>query len=399
MSNIKKYVIVGNGVAGMTAAEEIRKIDKDSEIKLLCEEEYLTYYRVKLSHFISKDFQPQDLLVHNQDWYKSKNIDVALGAKVKSIRVADSLVVLENGDTIPYDKLLLSNGGSPFIPPVMGSHKEGVLALRTLNDLVKIQSYLRNCNEVTVVGGGLLGLEAAWALRERGLKVHVVEYFSYLLPRQLDEDLAGYVKDRLEKMGLTIHLSAASHEILGEHKVHSLELKDGRMVHSDMILFSTGVKPNLDIVQETGLTVNKGIVVDHKMKTSIDNIYAAGDVAEYNGVVMGLWSTASEQGKIAGKNMTGNQEVYSPSQPATLLSIGDLSLFSAGEIKSNYETLCHREGQVFYKLFIEGGKLIGAVLIGDIKKMGGVKKAVTERKDLSDLISKGLSPLEIINNL
>lgn len=396
---IMQYVILGNGVAGMTAAEEIRKIDKGCSIKLLTEEKYLTYYRVKLSHCISKDFESKDLLIHNEGWYKERNIEVILGIKANSIDTINSRVVLENGCNISYDKLLLANGSSCFIPPVLGKEKKGVFALRTLDDLKNIQSYFPNCKEVSVIGGGLLGLEAAWALKDKGFTVTVVEFSHILLPRQLDEELAGYVKNKLELLGLKIYLSSSSQEILGDEVVKGLSLKDGRAIASDMILFSAGIIPNTKIVKETGIVVNKGIVVDERMKTSLDHIYAAGDVAEFNGVVMALWSTASDQAKIAAKNMAGGNETYSVQQPATLLSLGDFSMFSVGEIRTNSQDIAYQKENIFHKLSIKDGKLVGGVLIGDVKKMGALKRAVNQNKDLSALLESNMNLLDILNSL
>lgn len=397
--NIMTYVIIGDGVAGMTAAQEVRKIDKDSQIKILSEEKYLPYYRVKLSHFISKSFKPEDLLIHNDYWYRERNIDVSLNTKVKGVDVINSRVVLENGDNINYNKLLIATGSSSFIPPVEGADKNGVYALRSLYDLQNIQAFIKNCEEVAVVGGGLLGLEAAWALMERGLTVHVVEFSPYLLSRQLDEELATHIMSKLEEKGLKIHLSAASQEILGEESVTGILLKDGREIKADMVLFSTGVRPNINILPGSDIAINKGVIVDDRMRTSHKDIYAAGDVAEFNGVILSLWSVATDQGKIAGKNMAGEEESYALPQPATLLNIGEISAFSVGEIKENMETLSHHEGDVFHKLFIEDGKLIGGVLTGDVKKMVVLKKAVNSKADLSSFLKQGMGVEEILNNI
>ncbi len=395
----KEFIIVGNGVAGMTAAEEIRKRDKDAGIRIITGEKYLTYYRVKLSHFIGKSFELKDVLIHDESWYRERDIEVIMDTKVKKIDVAQSKVMLESGEELSYDQLLLANGSSSFIPPVPGTEKTGAYALRNLYDLNEIQQHLQDCKEVAVIGGGLLGLEAAWSLKERGFIVHVLEFFPYLLPRQLDEELAGYVKEKLEEEGLKIHLSAASQELVGDGKIKGILLKDGTTIPADMVLFSTGVKPNTDIVVDTEIHFNKGIQVDEHMRTNVKNIYAAGDVAEFKGIVMGLWSTAMDQGKVAGKNMTGANESYDLPQPATLLNIGGLSVFSVGEIGGEKQILGYREGQIFHKLFMEEGKIIGGVLTGDVKKMAALKKAVNGRKDISDLLNQGLNGLEILNQL
>lgn len=395
----KNYVIIGNGVAGMTAAEELRKADKDSKIKIFSEEDYLTYYRVKLSHAISKDFQPQDLVIHDENWYKERNIEVFLETKVKAIDPLNSRIFLEDGNGVAYDKLLLATGSKPFIPPIEGVNKKGVYALRTINDLQNVQNFLKDCKEVAVIGGGLLGLEAAWALKEKGLKVHVLEFFPYLLPRQLDEELAIYVKEKLEDEGLNIHLVAASKEILGTDKVIGVQLEDGRRIPADMVLFSAGVKANTDFLQNSGIDINRGVVVDSSMRTSQENIYAAGDIVEFNSIVLALWSNAMQQGKIAAKNMIGGRETYTLPESATLLRIGEFSAFSIGEIKDTEENISHHEGDIFHKLFIENGKLIGGVLTGDVKKMSVLKKAVNSRLNISPLLNKGMGLLDILNNI
>ena len=399
MSLEKNYIIIGNGIAGMTAAEEIRKSDKNSKIKIFSEESYLTYYRIKLSHSISQDVKPQDLLIHNEDWYKERNIEVFLNRKVKAIDPDNSRIFLENGEGVSYDKLLLANGSQPSIPPIEGINQEGVYALRTVQDLQNLQGYLKDCKEVAVIGGGLLGLEAAWSLKERGLKVHVLEFFPYLLPRQLDKELAIYVKERLETQGLNIHVSAATKEILGSDKVVGVQLGDGRKIPADMVLLSTGVKANIDILKDSGIDTNRGVIVDANMKTTVDNIYAAGDIVEYNGVLLALWSDAVQQGKIAAKNMLGIREDYGLPEPATLLSIGGFSAFSVGEIKDTEENISYKEGDIFHKLFIENGKLIGGVLTGNVKKMAVLKKAVNENLDISSLLNKNMHIPDILDNI
>ncbi|WZL73107.1 FAD-dependent oxidoreductase [Clostridiaceae bacterium 35-E11] len=400
MKSIKAtYVIIGNGIAGLSAAEEIRKTDSNATIKIISQEAYLTYYRVKLSHFISKDPELKQLLIHDENWYKERNIEIILGRRVENIDPIQSTIQLDNGEQVIYEKLLIANGSKAFVPPVEGVEKEGVYTLRSLEDLKEIQSYLKDCKEVAVIGGGLLGLEAAWALQERDLKVNVIEFFDYLLPRQLDQELSSYVKEELEARKLNIHLSAAAQELVGDEKVTSVRIKDGRNITADMVLFSAGIRPNLEIVEGTDIQINKGIIVDGFMQTSVKNIYAAGDIAEMKGSAMGLWSVAMEQGKVAGKNMVGNAAMYAPIQPATMLSIGGLSLFSAGEINAEKKTLTYRNQEIFHKLFVEEGKLVGGVLTGDVKKMAKLKKAVNDKVEIQGMIEKGMNALEIIGSL
>jgi len=394
------YVIVGNGIAGLSAAEEIRKNDTDGRIIIIGGEEYLTYNRVKLSHFISKeDYTIMDLLIHDENWYKERNIEVLLNTKVISINTKAKEVITDNENKIKYDRLLISNGSRPFTPPIAGVEKEGVFTLRTINDLKKIQKYLKKCDSVSVIGGGLLGLEAAWALKESGKKVNIIEFYSYLLPRQLDKELGEYIQGELEKEGLNFYLDAAAEEIQGDKEVAGIKLKDGRIIKSDAVLISTGIKSNIQIAEGTELTTERGIIVDKYMKTSVRDVYAAGDIAQFNGLVLGLWSAAVDQGKIAGLNMTGSEKEYSMPKLATTLLIGNTKMFSVGDVSKGEKDIKIRGEGYFHKLFIDGGKLVGGVLTGDIKKMLALKKAVNENRDINDILEKNISPEEILNSL
>ncbi len=395
-----KYIIVGNGIAGLSAAEEIRKEDKEGEITIISSEEYLSYYRVKLSHYINKlDFKLSELLIHDEKWYEEKNIDMLLNIKVDKIDEKNKAVITKQGEIIKYDKLLLANGSNPFIPPVLGVDKGGVFALRTIDDLKEIQSYLRGCKTVSVIGGGLLGLEAAWALKNLDKEVNVIEFFPYLLPRQLDKELGIYLQSKLEREGLNFYLDSATKEIEGDTEVSSIRLKDNTKVKSDAVLISTGVRPNISIVQGTDIKTDKGIIVDKFMRTNIKDIYAAGDVAQFENVVMGLWSAAMDQGKIAGANMVGKNRAYSLPQPSTMLNIGSVKMFSVGKVNDVEKDIVIKGDNFKHKLFVDNGKLVGGVLFGNLKKMISLKKAVNEKKDISDLINSGLKPEEILDKI
>lgn len=395
------YVIIGNGIAGLSAAETIRKRDENADITIVTNEEYLTYYRVKLSHYISKTFDDEEFVVHNEKWYQDKRIKVLLKTIVEGLDVENNAITLDNGKKLTYDKLLIANGSRPFIPPVQGKYKKGVFALRSLNDLKYAKNYLSYCKDITVIGGGLLGLEAAWSIKELGKNVNVVEFFPYLLPRQLDEELSKVFTNKLEERGLRLHLGAAVEEILGNTVVEGIKMKDNNEFKTDGVLFSAGIRPNLDLVRNTNIKYDKGILVDDGMRTNIDHIFAAGDVAEVNGVVLGLWPVAVEQGKIAGENMVGGEKVYKLPQSHTFTNIGDLSVFSAGNIQDFDKTLMEEENQQekIYKLYIKENQLTAGALIGDTSKMLKVKKAVNNRTDISHQLNKKMACKEIIESL
>ncbi len=400
MGNAKdKFVIIGNGIGGLTAAEEIRKANSNASITIISQENYLTYYRMRLSHSLSKEPAMKELLLHDENWYIEKDIEVILSKRVERIDLKNKKAIMEDGNEVSYDKLLIANGSTPFMPPVPGRDKQGVYSLRTLKDLNEIQEYLRDCKEVAVIGGGLLGIEAAWALKEKGLKVNILQHTGYLLGRQLDKELADYVKGLLEKEGLKVHVFAAAQELTGDQKVSGIKTEDNRLIDSDMVLFSTGVRPNVEIAKGTNLEVNRGIIANEKMQTSVEDVYVAGDIAEVKNSASGLWTIAMEQGKVAGKNMAGVESSYVPTMSATYLSVGNISLFSAGKVGEELIKVSYREGDVFHRLFVEDGKLVGGVLIGDTKKMIKLKKAVNEKVEINDMVEKGLNALEILNQL
>lgn len=392
------YIIIGNGIAGLSAAEEIRKNDDLGKIILISGEEYLTYNRVKLSHFISReDYALKDLLVHDTNWYKDRKIEVLLNTKVISIDTKLKKVITDNKGAFKYDKLLIANGSSPFIPPISGVDKKGVFTLRTVDNLKEVQEYMKNINTVSVVGGGLLGLEAAWSLNKLGKKVNIIEFAPYLLPRQLDEEIGRYLQQQLEKEGLNFYFNAAAEEFQGDKSLKGIKFKDGRIVESDLALISTGVRSNITIAEGTDIKVERGIIVDEHMSTNIEDVYAAGDIAQFDGMVLGLWSAATDQGKVAGANMLGNRQEYKMPKPATTLLIGDIKMFSVGNVNDGEKEIKIQNENYFHKLFLDNGKLIGGVLTGDIKKMIALKKAVNENRNLSEILDKEAE--DILNSL
>lgn len=401
MNQIKDYVIIGNGIAGLSAAETIRKNDENGKITIISAENYLTYYRVKLTHFISSDFKDKDLFLHDAQWYKDHNIDILLGKTVGKIDTDNAEVILSDGSQVKYDKLLLANGSRPFVPPIKGSEKEGVFALRTVEDLKDIQSYFEDSNSITVIGGGLLGLEAAWAIKKLNKEVNVVEFSPYLLPRQLDEGLSKEFGSQLEKNGINLHLGVATDEILGDGKVEGIKLQGGGEFKTDAILISAGIRPILDLVKDSNIKFDKGIQVDSSMKTNIDNVYAAGDVAEFNGMVVGLWGVSTDQGKIAGENMAGGNAQYEMQELNAMLMLDKLSVFSAGNVKDCDKTVeeVDNSKNAHYKLFISNNKVTGGIVINDMAKVPKVKKMVSNNMDLTEQLEKNMGFDDIIKSI
>lgn len=388
-----KYLIIGNGIAGLSAAKEIRKNDPQGSITMVSNEEFLTYYRLKLTKSISKNVEAKELIINDQLWYDENNINVILSKIVEKIDIENNLVVLDNSKEIHYENLLIATGARPFVPPIHGKFKEGVFALRTIKDLQYIKEFLKDKKRVTIIGGGLLGLEAAWALKELGMIVSIIEFAPYLLPRQLDKELGDKLMKKLEQMGMRVYLASTAEEILGESKATGILINSGEIVKSDAILVSSGIRPNLDLVRDTDIAFDKGIKVDSNLKTNIDNIYAAGDVVEYDNMVIGLWTTSNEQGKIAGKNMTGGHDEYNHPKLFTSLTMGDINIFSVGNILDYDEVYEYvEEGKdIHHKLYAKEGKVTGAILFGDIKQQNNLRNAVFSQINVEDYLQTGIS--------
>lgn len=388
-----KYLIIGNGIAGLSAAKEIRSIDESGTITMVSSEEYLTYYRMRLTEGLNKNFKEEDLLVNSKSWYEEKNINVMLRRIVDNIDVNENSITLDDGQKLTYEKLLIATGSRPFIPPINGKFKEGVFALRSLRDLNYIKNYFENRERLVVIGGGLLGLEAAWALKNSGKNVSVIEYAPYLLPRQLDKELGTKLANKLHKEGIKVHLPKAAEEILGEGEATGITISGGDVIKADGILISSGIRPNLDLVRETDIKSDKGIIVDNNLKTSIDNIYAAGDVIQIDDKVIGLWTSSNEQGKIAGANMAGKNMEYTYPKLFSTLNLGDIKVFSAGDIVDYDNVYEYKDDtkDIHHKLFTREGKMTGVILFGDLKEMNRLRRDVLAKADVEEYLKDGLN--------
>ncbi|TJX14818.1 NAD(P)/FAD-dependent oxidoreductase [Tissierella creatinini] len=390
---ISKYLIIGNGIAGLTAAKEIRNNDKEGSITIITAEPYLTYYRIKLSKALSSEMKEDSLLVNKEQWYKDNNISVALNSVVQKIDVEKNHLYLQDGKIYEYEKLLIATGSRPFIPPIEGREKNGVLALRTISDVEIIQIDCIGCEIYTVIGAGLLGLETAWSLKEMGRKVNVIASGPYPMNRQVDEEIGNKLKEKLISHGINIYTSKKVKAIDGEDFATGVIVNDHELIKTHGVLISTGVSPNLDLVEDTPIQFNKGIKVDSHLKTNIPNIYAAGDVIELDGNVYGLWTASIEQGKVAGNNMSGGDMVYDKPKSFTSMRLGDIQVFSAGDIKNFdqvYEYIDY-EKDIHHKIFVLDGKIRGVILYGDLKEMNTLKNAAINHTNMEDYLKTGLS--------
>lgn len=381
-------LIIGNGIAGLSCAEEIRKNNKDLKITMVGNEKYPTYYRVKLTKTLSEETSIENMLVKKEDWYRENDIDLILGEIVEKIDEKNARIFLDSGRELSYEKLLVATGSRPFVPPVPGKFRKGVFALRKYDDLGAIKSYIEDIDEMAVIGGGLLGLEAAWALRDLGKKVHIIEMAENILPRQLNVEMSERLEKDLEELGFVLHLGVGTKEIYGDNRVEGIELTNGEHLALKSVLFSVGVRSNIDLARDTSIAYDKGIIVDNMLKTNIDNIYAAGDVIELGGRTMGLWTSSMEQGRVVAKNILGESIEYNFKDPFTSLKLGDsIDIFSIGDTSSKEVYRIEEDGSS-ERVFLDGDRIVGGILYGSSKKMMGLKRAVESRLLLKDYIGK-----------
>ncbi len=381
--------IVGSGVAGVTAARTIRENDPKAKISVYTDENHLYYPRPRLYEVLSGEAKPQEIYMFSEEWYEKGGIKVQLNRKILGIETARKELLLEDRSRVNYDKLLLANGAHPFVPPIKGVEKTGVFTLRSIKDALTIKEYTKKTRKVIIIGGGLLGLEFAASLRKLGQQVEVVEIFPRLLPRQLDQDGATILKHRIETRGIRIVLGVRTEEILGEKTVSGILLDNGKELSGNLVLISAGVRSNTDLAVEAGIKVDRGVVVDEYLQTSVNDVYAAGDVAEFEGRVYGIIPAAMEQAKIAAMNMLEEEkQVYKGTIPSNTLKIVGIDLTSMGLVNPEgpqYEEIkkIDKEKGVYKKIVLEQGKIVGAIILGDRKGVTSIKKLMDQETDVT----------------
>ncbi len=394
VKNNDKIVIAGAGIAGLAAAEEIRRISKTIEISLIHREEILPYYRLNLTRYIAGEVTGDVLPIYPESWYKEKNIDLLAGASIVDINTNDKKVELNDGRKIDYNKLILTAGSHPFQPPVPGSELEGVTTLRYRQDADNIIARSEKIKDVVVIGGGVLGLEVAGALsaRNKGLNISVIEGFDYLMPRQLNGKAAEYLKNHLSGLGINVVTNTSVTEIRGNGAAEEVLLSNGDSLPAHLVIFSVGVRPATYLARGCDLKVNQGVIVDDNMETSTPGIFAAGDIAEHRGIVYGLWNAAMFEGKIAGMNAAGKKAEFGGIPRSNTLKVLDVNLFSIGSFNACDGSCLSIEkeenGSYVYILFRDS-KIEGAVLYGDTSQSALLKIAIEEKTSI---------PVSIIRN-
>ncbi len=390
----EKLVVIGNGMSGLRTIEDLLEINKDKyEITIYGEEPHVNYNRIMLSYILSQEKTFEETIINHQSWYEENSITLNKGHKVVSIDKNSKTITSQSGKVESYDKLLIATGSKAFIPKTTGSNLENVIAFRTKADVDAIISTISKDKTAVVVGGGLLGLEAAYGIAMHGIKTILVHRSGSILSQQLDTTGGKLLQKNLEKYGIEFKLNTTISEILGTSKVENVQFSDGTTVESNLVIFATGIVPNTTLAVEANLETKKGIIVDDFLKTSDDSIFAIGECVEHNGNTYGLVAPLYEQAKVLAKSLAGvKTEGYEGSTLSTRLKISGVDLFSAGDYLGDETTedliLLDEKVGIYKKLVIYNNKIIGVVLYGDTADASWYLKLLKENTDISDLRTK-----------
>jgi nitrite reductase (NADH) large subunit len=386
---VKRYLIIGDGVAGARAAVRIKETDPNGEIQIFTEETYPFYYRVRFPEFVAGEVTIEGLTIHTQEFYQNKGVSLHLEERIEEVYPEKKEVVSGKGKTYVYDQLLIATGGTAFVPPIKGVEKKGVFTLRSMQDAINIKEFSGKVSQAILIGGGLVGLETGGALLRRGVKVAVIEYNPRILPRQMDPEGSQILQGRMEEMGFSFFINGQSDEIFGKEKVEGLRLKDGRIIEGQMVIISAGVKPNIQVAKTVGLETKNGILVNDRLETKREGVFAAGDVAEHRGRCYGIWPAAQRQGEIAGVNMAGGNLVYEGTVVSNRLKVVGIDLTAAGEINPEGKLECvvrsDREKCHYCKVTFKENRIIGCILLGRTQGVSEILNAIEKKIDVKEL--------------
>jgi NAD(P)H-nitrite reductase large subunit len=379
--SVERVVVLGNGIAGVTAAEHVRRRHPLAQIDLVAEEPHPLYNRMGIGRLIYGRSAMGGLHLNPDAWYEERSITAWLNTHARGINRAAGHVRLGTGEKLPFDRLIIATGASSFVPEIEGFGGPGTFVLRTADDALAIRAFAQRhgARRAIVAGGGLLGLEAAYALHKLGLRVTVLERGERLLSRQLDARAAELLRDYLAGLGLEILTRAETAAVESDGRLRRVALADGRVLGADVLLVAAGITPNTRLAKDAGLAVNRGVLVDDRMRTEDPRILAAGDVAEHSGRVHGLWPVAVEQAEVAADNAVGGEMVYGGTVPFTMLKVVGIELTSIGRFQEqpgDDVVVLEEPGGRYRKLVIEDGRIAGAILLGYSREVAAVRAAI-----------------------
>ncbi len=385
------HVIIGSSAAGMAASEAIRADDAETPITVISDEVHGPYSRCLLSYYLAGKRPKEDLRIRDKDYYRENRIRALPGKKAVRLDTGRKIVFLEDREEIPYRTLLLATGGGPQFPSLPGIGADGVVGMRTLDDVEKLIELAREAGEAVILGGGLIGCKAAYGLRERGLKVTIAIGSNRVLSQMLDLKAAGIFRSVFENHGITITTGMKAREILTENdRVAGVAFENGEVLPCRIVVVGKGVSPRIELTLRTPIATEWGILVDDHMATSVEDVYAAGDAAQapnlFGGekTVNSLWPVAMEQGRIAGHNMAGGEEIYPGSLGMNAIDFYGIEVIAAGKVTGltdEYEVIISDRSDrgIYKKLVIKDTLPVGVILVGEIDSAGVIIHLIKKR--------------------
>ena len=396
---VVKYLIAGNSVAAVSAIQAIRERDKEGKILVLSPEKHTAYCRPLITYVLAGDVERWRLPYKRESFYQQNSVDVLYGVGLEGLDAKNRVAYLTNGEKVPFEKLLLAVGGTPFVPPIEGVEGPDVYTYTTIADMEAVEARLSEIRKVVVVGAGMIGMKVAEALKKCGKDVVIVELMDRILPMVLDREGSAMAEAALRKAGVEYVLGDSvvgiGRDAAG--RVKGVELKSGKKIDCDTVIVAVGVRPNVKPVEGSGITVNRGIVVDDMMETSVEGIYAAGDCAEAYDLILGekrpnlVWPVAYRQGLIAGSNMAGGKRRYVGGFPINSIGFFGFQVCSAGmsavadDVDGSFEIyrFVDEKRGIYRKVVVGNNRLMGFALVGDVRRAGLYTGLIWSRMDVS----------------
>ena len=396
MNTCTSYLLIGNSVATVAAAEAIRTRDQEGKITMVSDEPHHVYSHPQLPDFLKGIREIPRMRYRDDTFYEKHQINTIFGKRAVGLDTETKTVLLQEDETISYDRLLIAVGGRPFVPPIQGlAGRDAVFTFTTLDHAIALASAAPSAHRALVIGGGLIGLKAAESLQALGIETTVVELADRILGTVLDDRASEMIQRRLEQTGLRIITGNLVTEVVGTgRKVGRARLRDGEEIETDLIVVAIGVRPNLELVQDTPIQTNMGVIVDRHMRTNVPDVYAAGDVAEAYDLLLGrnrpipILPLAYEQGEVAGLNMAGVPKEYAGGFPMNSLTLNHLPFISMGITdpqENGYEILEHYqpEREVYKKIVLQDNRVVGATFVNAIDRAGIFTGLIKGQVDVS----------------
>lgn len=391
-----QYVIIGSSAAGISAIEAIRTKDKDSKIIVVSDEKRPLYSRCLISYLLAGTIDEKNIWYRKDGFFKANKVEALLGVRAEEIDVKKKEISLSNKEKIKFDKLLIATGASPKLEDIPGIYKKGVFPLRTIGHAIEIQAMLDKVKSAAILGGGLIGLRAAYALKNRGKDTSVFVKSGSILSQIIDKDAAGFMQARMEEKGIKIFTGVAAKEVVGPESVNGVMLDNGSRHGCELVIIGKGVSPNIEIAKAGGIKTNWGILSDEFLKTSCEDIFTAGDVSETNDIALeessinAIWPAACEQGRIAGLNMAGGKETYEGSLAMNSIEFFGLPVISVGITRpkgDSYKEIVKKDAEkcAYKKVVLKDGVIVGAIFLNSIENIGVIGALIKNKIDVSSV--------------